>query len=227
MRRSAHREARSHWRLHLLGRLPRGLVGCGQSDVALSVPTQLHRGETGIDTGGSPSRQKIGYVSSPHEQPLSDPQKGSNEEAEPQLAPCSPIDRRWRRSRRSSVIPCRRIGGWSNSTRCLMSCGRAAIPARAMISKRAAEDWKAGLALGKWRALPRSSRSILSGKACTRRFGKELEAEAVRLAGGVVGRSRLADGLGVGRSTLRRWSMPPQHEIEQGRRPNGRRTGMS
>ena len=58
-----------------------------------------------------------------------------------------------------------------------------------------------------------------------RRFGKEFEAEAVRLVE-VSGRTQreIAMDLGVGLSTLRRWlDKRREREIER-RRPNGRRT---
>ena len=60
-----------------------------------------------------------------------------------------------------------------------------------------------------------------------RRFGKEFEAEAVRLVE-VSGRTQreIAMDLGVGLSTLRRWlDKRREHEIEARQAaPNGRRT---
>ena len=58
-----------------------------------------------------------------------------------------------------------------------------------------------------------------------RRFGKEFEAEAVRLVE-VSGRTQreIAMDLGVGLSTLRRWLDEAPRARDQRRRPNGRRT---
>ena len=62
------------------------------------------------------------------------------------------------------------------------------------------------------------------GKA-QRRFGKEFEAEAVRLVG-TGGRTQreIAEDLGIGLSTLRRWIDSAGSVIWKRRLPSGRRT---